>query len=265
MFLADIRKTMLALSALSIAVVLFSFIACGGSDGTTSQDGWLDQGEEAVHENEGSGESGENTATAGAGVIHMCGRSVLGGWFEHWGWDYDPGNPVTFDGYTLVYHEMESPPGIVGTALKVVRQVGDRGGGTVFFKLCFADFVGGDEYGARENLETNKEIIRTITDAAASDEGLILILGNALPMVREYTDNWLVWNHREYNRFLDELAGSYKGRVLILDLYGTLAASDGWLRPDYASDPSDSHLNDKAYSALDKVFRGVLGKLPPSQ
>lgn len=87
------------------------------------------------------------------------------------------------------------------------------------------------------------------------------ILGNALPTVREYSDAWLTWNHREYNRFLEGLAATHPGRVVVLDLYGTLASPGGWLRPEYALDPRDSHVNDAAYAALDPVLAQVPGGL----
>jgi hypothetical protein len=255
-----IRISLAVLAALLMAALLFSSLGCGSSNETVSKDGWSDQSETNTNGEETAAvETG--TSQTGTKTIHMCGRSVLGGWFEHWGWDYDPANPVKFDGYTLLYHEMDSPPGITDTAIAVAKEIGDKGGGIMFFKLCFADFVGGDEYSARENLAANEDIIREVTRVAVDQEGLMLILGNALPMVREYTDSWLVWNHREYNRFIEQLAEGYKGRVLVLDLYGTLATTDGWLRPDYASDPSDSHPNDKAYTALDKVLGGILQQL----
>lgn len=260
------RNMVMLLAVLLIAAVLLPTLGCGGPENTSSQGGWIERMEEAAPEEELEEPvgTGENTAAAGAGVVHMCGRSVLGAWFNYWGWDADPENPVHFGGYTLVYHEMDCPPGIVQTAREVAREVAGEGGGIMFFKLCFADFVGGDEDGARENLDNNREIIREVVKAAVEDGALTLILGNALPMVREYTDSWLVWNHRQYNRFLEELAGEHGGRVLVLDLYGTLAAPDGWLRPGYAADPSDSHLNDSAYAALDKVLGKTMEKLASS-
>lgn len=260
----DLTPFMAGVFALALALALVA--GCGG--GPSGQGGSGNGGEAAGRA--GEGDAGSSTATAdggrsafGGGVIHMCGRSVLGGWFEHWGWDYDPENPVPFGGYGLVYHEMDTPPGIVDTAVEAAREIADAGGGVMFFKLCFADFVGGDEESARDNLEANEEMVREVVEAAVGEEGLTLILGNALPMVREYSDEWLAWNHREYNRFLEELAKDSGGRVLVLDLYGTLAAPDGSLRPEYAVDPYDSHLNEAAYDALDGVLRDLLAQLPP--
>mgnify|MGYP005849850257 CR=1 FL=1 len=230
-------------------------------EGTGREEGYGE--EEGFGQEEGYGEEDNGGLTpAGEGTIHMCGRSVLRGWFEHWGWDYDPGNPVRFGGHDFVYHQMDVPPGIVGTAREVARQVATGDGGIMFFKLCFADFEGGDEAGARNNLHDNERMVREVVESAVDEEGLTLILGNALPTLREYSDEWLVWNHREYNRFLEGLAGAYGGRVLILDLYGTLAAPEGYLRPAYAAGPHVSHLNDEAYDALDRALEEVLGRIP---
>lgn len=232
---------------------------CGGGGGAGREEAPAGA-EEVPPADDVAAEEGTGTSTRDVSTLHMCGRSVLAGWFEHWGWDYDPENPVRFSGHELIYHEMDTPPGIVDTALDVVREIARERGSALFFKLCFADFEGGDEETARANLENNTRIVRVVADAATG-EGLPLILGNALPMVREYTDEWLTWNHREYNRFLAELAAAHPGRIAILDLYGTLASPGGWLRPEYALDPYDSHLNDAAYAALDPVLARLLGDL----
>ena len=55
-------------------------------------------------------------------------------------------------------------------------------------------------------------------------------------------------------------AARRSGRTLVLDLYGVLAASGGWLRPEYTDDPYDSHLNADAYRALDGELSKALGE-----
>ena len=257
MSMRDFLRAAIAM-VLLLAVVSVVCLGCGGDEESSPWDG-LQPGEEDLYvaEEGESVESGGNMVH-GEDVVYMCGRSVLGGWFEHWGWDYDYENPVRFGSYDLVYEEMDVPPGIVDTAIGVARAAAESGGGTVFFKFCFEDFVGGDEYEARENLEDNMRMVSEVAEAVVGEEGLTLIVGNALPMVREYTDEWLVWNHREYNRFLDELADTYGGRVIVLDLYGALSTSGGWLRPEYAADAYDSHLNDAAYDALDVKLEEIL-------
>lgn len=246
------RGISLSLAVFSLSLVVIIAAGCGGS-GDSGAGGERMRGEDAgMSREEAQGLPGYVEET-----VHMCGRSVLGGWFEHWGWDYDIDRPVHLDGFQLVYHEMDSPPGIVDTALEVIRRVSGAGGKALFFKLCFADFEGGDEETARYNLRRNQEMISEVVDAAA-EEGLKIIIGNALPLVRSCTDRWLVWNQREYNAFLEGLESE---GVFVLDLYGTLAAPEGWLQPEYAAGPHDSHLNDSAYSALDQVLIDTLSRV----
>lgn len=236
-----------------------SLAGCGGGNASGQSQDPASEKARLPFERTAEDADGGPPSGGGAGVVHMCGRSVLGGWFEHWGWDHEAENPVYFDSHRLLYHEMAGPPDIVESAREVAGAAARNGDGTMFFKLCFVDFTGGDEYAARDNLDSNRAMVRQIVRDAVEEGGLTLIIGNALPMVREYSDEWLTWNHREYNRFLDGLAGDYGGKVVIMDLYGTLADPGGWLRPEYALDPYDSHLNDAAYRALDGKLREVLG------
>jgi hypothetical protein len=256
-----VRISALALALMVIAACFLS-TGCGSSSSPSSADRVA---EEEVENNTPAGISdGQGVAVqTNSRTIDMCGRSVLYGWFAHWGWDGDSANPVSFAGYRVIYHEMDSPPGITDSALAVIRRMKQQGDEIMFFKLCFVDFTGGDQNSARENLMANEGIIRSVVDAA-QDNGLLLIIGNALPNVREYTDSWLIWNHNEYNRFLETLSGQYPGRVIILDLYGALASPEGWLRPGYASSPDDAHPNDAGYAALDKVLQAVLVRLAAS-
>jgi hypothetical protein len=196
----------------------------------------------------------------GSKVINMCGRSVLGGWFYHWGWQGDPATPAAFAGWNLYYHEVESPPGIVNGARQVIREAGP--GGIVFFKLCFADFAGGDRQTAEANLEFNKGIVDEVVQASRQQPGLVLLLGNALPVVQSSCDQWMVENQRAYNDYLESLTAISSVRIAIVDLYGTLATPEGYLDPRYASDPYDSHPNQDGYDALDPVLRAVLTTLP---
>jgi predicted small secreted protein len=243
---------------LLLAVTVAACSGCGDDVSSTSEEETWPLYEETAGERDNGGSGSLDDARGSLGVVHMCGRSVLGGWFEHWGWDYDYDSPQSFGSYRLVYHEMDVPPGIVDTAVNAAREAAAGGDGLMFFKLCFDDFEGGDEDEAGENLEENKRMLGEIVEVAVEEEGLTLIVGNALPRVREYTDEWLVWNHREYNSFLDELAKAYGGRVIILDLYGTLSTPEGWLRPEYAVDDYDSHLSEKAYDALDAELAGIM-------
>jgi hypothetical protein len=212
---------------------------------------------------EGYGEEGSHGVTTwdgpGGDAVFMCGRSVMGGWFSHWGWEGGPEQPVSFEGRSLYYREMDSPPEIVDTARRVIGEAGPDG--TVFFKLCFADFEGGDRETAGANLERNEGIVRDVVRASRAQSGQVLLLGNALPVVEASGDEWMVWNQRAYNDFLQELAGTSSTPIVIVDLYGALSTPDGYLDPAYTSDPYDSHPNEAGYDALDPVLASALQSL----
>lgn len=159
-----------------------------------------------------------------------------------------------YQGYDLIYSEIGIPPEVASSAADRINLYGDRAD-TVFFKLCFADFES-DPYG--DNLARNKAYVQDVYEAAVTEGGKKLIVGNALPMVAEYTDADLVANHRAYNRWLDDFA-STRDDIQVLDLYGTVSDSDGNLRSDYAEDPYDSHLNDAAYSVITPEFIELVG------
>lgn len=212
---------------------------------------------------EGYGDQEDSGLTAWDGplgdAVLMCGRSVMGEWFSHWGWEGDPGEPASFAGRDLFYREMDSPPEIVGTARRVIAEAGPDG--VVFFKLCFEDFEGGDRETAEANLERNEDIIREVVRASQAQSGQVLLLGNALPVVESSGDEWMVWNQRAYDDFLRDLAAASSTPVIIVDLYGTLSTPDGYLDPSYASDPYDSHPNEAGYDALDPVLVSALRSL----
>lgn len=171
-------------------------------------------------------EPGTNTPGPGEGesLVHICGRSVLEGWFEHCGRDHDPEKPVAFRGHRLLFHETESTPGIADNALRVME--GMEPGEALFFRLRFEDFASGDGDTARSNLEDSQGIVDMVTRAALY-RGLVVLPGNSFPTVAEYTDPWLAWNHRQYNHHLERLASEYPGQVGVVGLYGVLASPDG--------------------------------------
>src|SRR4030042_2802177 len=153
---------------------------CGNGAAPSGIEQNSEEGNQAVTETKPV-ETQDADSASSSMTIHMCGRSVLAGWFYYWGWEGDPATPIGFGGYNLIYHEMNSPPDITASALDVLHQMKLRGDKIMFFKLCFVDFIGGDQDGARQNLEADKEIIRTVVKAAVEDAGLTLIPGNALP------------------------------------------------------------------------------------
>jgi len=186
--------------------------------------------------------------TAPAAMVYMLGRSVMGGWFSHWG-----GSPHTYDRFTLEYHEVQSPPDIVASAQAIIDSLTLCDQPVLFFKLCFVDFVGGDSMSAQENLDRNVNYVDSVY-AAATGRGLKMIAGNALPQVANATDQWLVWNHRQYNQRLLDLAAQHPGTLEVFDMYSVLADGSGNLKSGYATGTDDSHPNEAGYTALDSAF-----------
>ncbi len=154
----------------------------------------------------------------------MLGRSVMGGWFAHW--TGDSSQTYNKDGFSLYYREIDGPDSIVDS---VQSRVKEDGGGAeiVFFKLCFVDFNGDDRDSARSNLKRNEGYAQAVYDIIVTGGGKKLVIGNALPQVKGATTDDLVWNHREYNKWLNDFSASHPGQVWIFDQYGILADGDG--------------------------------------
>ncbi|MBI2570167.1 MAG: hypothetical protein HYV63_24455 [Candidatus Schekmanbacteria bacterium] len=190
----------------------------------------------------------------GTRPVLMLGRSVMAGWFAHWG--SDTSSAVSFAGRTLHYGSLDSPPGIADSGCGYVDGVEASEGWLVFFKLCFEDFAGGTREEAEANLSANKAYVDQVV-SCARNRGISLLLGNALPKVAADTDAELVWNHEEYNAYLRQLDEAADD-VRVVDLYGRLANSAGELRSDYSVDPYDSHLKDAAYRSLDGELSGAM-------
>jgi len=186
--------------------------------------------------------------------ISMMGRSVMGGWFEHWGYDYS--EPVKRNNFILDYKELNTPPSIVDSVSNYLDESDDYA--AVFFKFCFEDFEGGSRTDAKNNLAQNKKYVRKVIEDVVEERNMVFIIGNALPKVEEETDSDLVWNHEQFNSWLDTQAKKYDGKVFIFDQYSLLADSDGNLKSNYALDEYDSHLKEVAYEALDESYFSLL-------
>lgn len=187
---------------------------------------------------------------AGAATdVLMLGRSVMGGWFQHWG--HDGTSPVEKDGFSLRYREIEGPEGIGRSASEAIREAAP--GSTVFFKFCFVDFAAQDVASARAELERNKGYVDVVV-SAAEERGVKLIIGNALPNVASQTNRYLVKEHRDYNAWLEQVASEHSDTVRIFDEYSVLADADGALKVSYAVGSDDAHLNETAYTAMDEAF-----------
>jgi hypothetical protein len=237
----------LVLAALVVGCTSSADDSASEQSSTASEDG----GESA---NDDSPDSDSSADESGGAEVLMMGRSVMGGWFQSWGWNWD--GPVEREGYTLTYGELETPPEIASSACDHIAQAPE--GSVVFFKFCFDDFWG--DSGARGNRQV-QELEGWVEEVAAcaEDRGVVLVVGNALPKVAEYTDSALVLQHRNFNSWLDEFAEG-NPNVYVVDVYGPLTDSDGALRSEYAVGATDSHLTPEAYEALDPLLFEVLAE-----
>jgi len=197
-----------------------------------------------------------------AARIVMFGRSVLEGWFYHWGWDGNEGTPVARLRFTLEHRYLVQPEGDGANTIADFRQqvaalnVADSP--AVFFKLCFVDFAGGDSAAAQENLDRNKRLVDSLYAVVAA-RGLRLVIGNALPVTETEHDAWRYWNHVRYNQYLTALANAHQRRVFVLDLYSYLT---DWqthcIRHEYRSGRDDPHPNAAGYDFIDPALDALL-------
>ncbi|MFA5866829.1 MAG: hypothetical protein WC891_02565 [Actinomycetota bacterium] len=197
----------------------------------------------------------QTAASSGSTQVMMLGRSVMNGWFTHW--TGDSSQPYNKEGFSLYYREIDGPDSIMDSVQSRVEEDGG-GAGIVFFKLCFVDFNGDDRDSARSNLKRNQAYAQKAYDVMVARAGKKLVIGNALPQVKGATTYDLVWNHREYNKWLNDFAAAHSGQVWIFDQYGILADGSGYLKSGYETSADDSHPNDAGYSAMDGPFFDLL-------
>lgn len=188
--------------------------------------------------------------------VLMMGRSVMSGWFSHWT-KGSGATSVRKGKHTLRFVEISTPPDIAKSVEEKLVSEGDKP--IVFFKFCFDDFAGSSRDEASASLAEKKKYVEQVYGSVVKKRGLTLIAGNALPKVKSATDTWLVWNHRQFNKWLSAFASDHEGEVIIFDEYGVLAGPDGSLKAAYASSPDDSHPNEAGYKALDGPFEKLLG------
>jgi hypothetical protein len=229
------RKAAAIVLTVLLALGLLALAAGCGSSGQNAD-------EPPVSDNQAS----ESTSVDPARTVTMNGRSVMEGWMEHWGYDWE--GPVEKNGFFLDYKELNADDIAPSFAANVE---GLAPGSVVFFKFCFADFDG-------SNLEQREAEVEEVVETAKEKE-LKLILGNALPMHEADSDSSLLEEYREFNAFLEEKASENPGSVWAFDFYGTLAGTDGWLKASY--DLGDSHINERAYTDLDPAFFALLDQV----
>jgi hypothetical protein len=178
-----------------------------------------------------------------ARTVTMNGRSVMEGWMKHWGFKWE--GAVEKNGYLLDYKELDGND-IAGSFARNTE--GLAPGSVAFFKFCFVDFDG-------SNLQQREKEVEKVIQTA-SERGLKLVIGNALPVRKQDGTPEMLDEYKQYNAFLLQKAAGSQG-VWIYDFYGVLTGPDGWLKPEYQTE--DSHPNDEAYSALDPSFFELLG------
>jgi hypothetical protein len=241
--------------------------ACASEEATTTGVAPADTTEEQPAEQpttekqtteEQTTEEQTDITVAGSGIpVLMLGRSVMWGWFKHWGWDGAiESMPFNKDGYSLTYRELAPPPDIATSATGFMDEAPE--GSVVFFKFCFDDFPGAEEAASR--FEEQKAWIQQVVEKA-QERNQTLIIGNALPKVAMSTDPTLAAEHRDYNAWLNDYAASGGSRVRVYDFYSILTDPDGAEKTSYASAADDSHPNDEAYTELDPSFFKLLDEI----
>ncbi len=194
------------------------------------------------------------------GTFYMLGRSVLEGWFVHWGWDWDDTHPVVRDSFTI-YHRYNAGPdeGMVDTTRSIVGHIPSTPKPVIFFKLCFVDFTGGTQADADANLSRNKAIVDSVYKIVVTDRGYQLIIGNALPVPSGSIDQYIVWSQTQYNSYLSTLHTQHPNQVFVFDFYSVLAGTNGAIKNEYTDgEPDDAHLNEAGYNAIDTPFFNFL-------
>lgn len=229
------RKAYLLIAIVFLLVAAVAVAGCGASAPPQAE-----QVSEEPSTEEASDEAPASTDPSH--TVTMNGRSVMGGWMVHWGFDWN--GPVSENGYTFDYKELDGAE-MPGSFAENVS--GLAPGSVVFFKFCFADFDG-------SNLAQREDEIEQVI-SKAREKGLKLIIGNALPVRAEEGSPELREEYEQFNAFLQEQAAANPD-VWIYDFYSVLAGPDGFLKGEYETE--DSHPNDGAYSALDPSFFELL-------
>jgi len=140
------------------------------------------------------------------------------------------------------------------------RQVSGERFDALFFKLCYIDFRDKrlrDE-GTRKELFGRMRTLLEKVHAFAVEQGLPLIVGNALPVMAPAEHAQRL--RSEYNAWLAEYAARHRD-IAVFDQFGLLTDSGGGLRRELARGAFDNHLNDGAYAILEESLLRTLSDL----
>ena len=251
-------KKLLLLLGACLGALLLMFVLVGCQKSTTENDSVTETKVDTSSESSYSSSDNETTSTDRHDrTVIMLGRSVMYSWFEHW--DAADDEVYNKGRFTLEYRELDSPPAITRSVGKIMEDLPAEKKDIVFFKFCFVDFEG--EGSANANLEANKKIIEEVYRIVVEEHGARLIIGNALPKVMNDNDIYLVWNHQQYNSWLQDFWKQHSENVTIFNMYKQLASDMGALKSQYAIDEYDSHLNEEGYEVLDKPFWEMMESL----
>lgn len=230
---------------------------CGNDEKEEDEYGHMTDAHKWHDEQYDAEETEQGIEETGGKKVYMCGRSVMADWFVHWKrGDWDWSSPVNKNGFTFVYKELACPPEIAESFREIIQSVEDDA--VVFFKLCFVDFYGGTAEQASNNLRVNQGIVQNIVRAADTRSDLKLIIGNVLPVLSSSGDELLKGVYKDFNEFLIGVERDNADKVFVFDMYSVLSDSNGFLRAEYAISQDDSHLNRKAYDALDDRWFSLL-------
>jgi hypothetical protein len=145
-------------------------------------------------------------------------------------------------------------------ALAALRgQVSGERFDALFFKLCYIDFRDRHlrDEGTRKELFGRMKTLLEKVHSFAGEQGVALIVGNALPVQAPAEDAQLL--RREYNAWLAEFAERHRDTA-VFDQFGLLTDGAGRLRREFARGRFDNHLNDRAYAILEEsLFRTLSG------
>lgn len=210
--------------------------------------------------------------------VAMAGRSVMRQWFQYWNYPLVLSRyavrfpwPISWKEYAhgdshfryvqIVQPDADGPENAYGQeALAALRrQVSGEQFDALFFKLCYIDFR--DQRvryeGTRKELLTRMQSLLEKVHAFAGEQGVALIVGNALPVQAPAELGQRL--RREYNAWLAEYAAKH-GDIAVFDQFGLLTDDAGRLRRDFARGRFDNHLNDRAYAVLEEaLFRTLTG------
>lgn len=201
--------------------------------------------------------SGAKASPSARGIgIVLFGRSVTEGWFRHWG--VQPGRGFVQGPFRLLHRTFDDGPNETRWPEQVVSALRRFGPHlqAVQVKLCFVDFT--EETDLAPYQRTIEAIYRAVVERGKKK----LLIGNALPNVAGASPAGLIAKQRAFNGWLGAFAKKHP-QVHIFEQYEVLSTEKGVLDPRYASSPSDAHLNELGYAALDTGYFAFLRQVFP--